>query len=134
MDKMITKHEIEQFSGTSEFYRHGLFRSMIYTDGIKYLIDNGCAWLVDVCCSAQIQSVVKQYKDQLQFWELKIDSEIPSKACVFGTVSTEEGELIIYRQQIEYTDCPCNVEIYVGPNFNDEGEIIGQILCLTGEN
>jgi hypothetical protein len=44
----LTKAELRQFTGSEQWYRHGLVRSVLFTDGAKYVADQGGAyWLLD---------------------------------------------------------------------------------------
>ena len=44
----LTSHDLKQFTGTKHWYRHGLNRKVLYTDGAKYVADTGGAyWLID---------------------------------------------------------------------------------------
>lgn len=41
-----TLPDLAQFYGTEGYFFNPLFRSINYTDGVKYVSDNGAAWLV----------------------------------------------------------------------------------------
>ncbi len=50
----LTKQELRQFTGSETWYRHGLVRSVLYTEGAKYLAEKGGAyWLLDEIAPAQ---------------------------------------------------------------------------------
>ena len=39
---------LAQFAGSQNFYRHGLVREVLYTEGVEYVVDNaGAYWLLD---------------------------------------------------------------------------------------
>ena len=39
---------LAQFTGSQNFYRHGLVREVLYTEGVEYVVDNaGAYWLLD---------------------------------------------------------------------------------------
>jgi hypothetical protein len=40
--------DLHQFTGTEHWYRHALVKSVLFTDGAKYLADTAAAyWLLD---------------------------------------------------------------------------------------
>jgi hypothetical protein len=46
---------LAQFTGTTQWYKHPLYRGLLYTDGIQYLAENaGCYWLIDYVFSNQV--------------------------------------------------------------------------------
>lgn len=50
----LETEDLSQFIGTENWYQHGLVRSVTYTDGAKYVADNGGAyWLLDEIALAQ---------------------------------------------------------------------------------
>ena len=45
---------LAQFTGSEHWYRHGLVRDILFTDGAKYVADQGGAyWLLDEIAIAQ---------------------------------------------------------------------------------
>ena len=48
-----TEADLRQFTGSEHWYRHGLVRDILFTDGAKYLADHGGAyWLLDeIACA-----------------------------------------------------------------------------------
>ena len=46
--KTLNKSDLAQFTGSEQWYRHGLVRSILFTDGAKYVADKaGAYWLLD---------------------------------------------------------------------------------------
>jgi hypothetical protein len=44
----LTAGDLMQFTGSEHWYRHGLARALLFTDGAKYVADRGGAyWLLD---------------------------------------------------------------------------------------
>src|ERR1051326_3451537 len=44
----LNEGDLDQFTGSEQWYRHSLVRSITYTDGAKYVADDGGAyWLLD---------------------------------------------------------------------------------------
>ena len=45
---------LAQFTGSQNFYRYGLVREVLYTEGVEYVVDNaGAYWLLDGIALAQ---------------------------------------------------------------------------------
>lgn len=112
------ENNLDQFIGGEEFYRHGLMRNFIYTEGVKYLADNaGAYWLIDVVASHQTSAKVR--REEFQVWKLFVMS---AKSAY---VVLEDGNLNeIMRQDIEYTDFPLKFfKLYV----------VNGVLMLPGE-
>ena len=68
--------DLDMFTGTENYWKNcfGLCFGLIYTDGIKYLAENGGAyWLIDAISSYQNDRKIKNnYRLQdFQLWELK---------------------------------------------------------------
>lgn len=99
MTTTITKHELNQFIGTTQYYRHPLCRTVIYTDGIKYLCDNGAAWLIDTIAS---RLTPKLYKYRTVFFTLTKDDD--NSATLVGFADIDEPPII--EQHIPFTDYP----------------------------
>lgn len=93
--------DLEQFTGTTKWYRHPFFKGCIYTDGINYMAENCRAyWLIDAVFSyvPQIETVGEWFfpvhlskKDGKENWTLKIGDSENSR---------------IFRQDIGYSDFP----------------------------
>ena len=70
--KTLTASDLRQFTGSENWYRHGLVRDVLYTDGAQYLAEQGGAyWLLDEIALAQ------RYKkrvaaQEFQNWTLKV--------------------------------------------------------------
>ena len=62
---------LAQFTGSENWYRHGLVRSVRFTDGAKYVADAAQAyWLIDDIAFAQTERVVKA--EEFQVWKLTV--------------------------------------------------------------
>jgi hypothetical protein len=101
----MTKHldplELANFTGTEHWYRHGLTRTVAFTDGVKYVADQvGAYWLVDIIAIAQrLTGAVATEKFQL--WQLAVHDDHSA------TVTCEDGDgREVYRQDIAWTDFP----------------------------
>lgn len=43
---MFSTSDLAQFTGSENVYFNPLFKQFQYTEGVKFVSDNGCAWLV----------------------------------------------------------------------------------------
>ncbi len=99
--KTLTKEALGQFTGSENWYRHGLVRSVLYTDGAQYLAEHGGAyWLLDEIALAQ------RYKkrvaaQEFQNWSLKVKPDHTARlACDDGNGN------VVYAKRIPFTDFP----------------------------
>ncbi len=69
----ITEVDLGQFTGTEHYYRHGLFRNVVYTDGVQFLAEEAAAyWLIDAIAAAQYgERCVKA--EEFQVWRLVVN-------------------------------------------------------------
>jgi len=67
--KSLDQNILSQFTGSEHWYRHGLVRSITFTDGAKYVADSaGAYWLLDEIALAQ--RFVKAVADEdFQVWK-----------------------------------------------------------------
>ena len=95
------------FYGTEQHYKH-LF-GMLYSDGIHYLAENGAGWLVDAIASYQKdQKLQTETFKYMQFWNLKVTGTTAVLTCV-----EDSGLPPVITQEIEYTDFPFDIDIWV---------------------
>ena len=73
--KTLQKADLAQFTGSEQWFRHALVRSVLFTDGAKHVADAGGAyWLLDEIALAQ------RYKkrvaaEEFQNWTLKVKDD-----------------------------------------------------------
>ncbi len=95
----LKKEDLAQFFGTDNWYKHPLSKKITYTDGVKYVAENGGAyWLLDLIVLGQHVEEVAQ--EEFQLWVLKVSDNAAILTCDDG-----DGN-IVYRKQIEHTDFP----------------------------
>lgn len=91
---------LSQFTGTEQWYQHGLNRKLTFTDGVKYLADNaGAYWLVDEIAIANMLNR-KVQAEEFQVWILEAKNSHGKLRCEDGN-----GD-IVYRKSIPFTDFP----------------------------
>jgi len=97
----LSKADLRQFTGSEHWYRHGLNRNVLFTDGAKYVADTaGAYWLLDEI--ALVQSFNKRVAaEAFQIWKLVVH---PDKTA---TLTCEDGnDDIVFTKQLDYTDFP----------------------------
>lgn len=100
---MITKQALEQFIGTECYWSHPFFKGIVYTDGVKYLFDNGAAWLGDVVMSHMKHTPRLLTKSRgMLFITLSVNAD--RSANVVAQPDIDEPAL--FEQEIPYTDYP----------------------------
>lgn len=108
----LTESDLDQFTGTESYYRHRFLNSLLYTDGVKFLAEEGEAyWLIDAIASHQINPQVQSHPQlqEIQFWELSVDES--NSATLTCSWDTDEP---VVTQKIGLTDFPLKqVQIYV---------------------
>lgn len=104
--------DIGQFTGTEQWFRHGLNRKVLYTEGAQYVAEKaGAYWLLDELALAQ--AYVPQVKAQaFQVWNLTV------KADSSATLVCEDGNGgQVYAKEIPFTDFPAQgIRFFVTDN------------------
>jgi hypothetical protein len=118
--QQLTSTDLAQFTGTENWYRHPIVGKMLYTDGIRYMMNKaGAYWLIDEIAFQQYHPRVKT--EEFQVWVLIVDLEQST-----GALKCEDGNgRILCSKQIPYTDFPlAEIKIYVSDN----------VILLPSEN
>ena len=99
--KRLTHADLRQFTGTEQWHRHGLVRTVLFTDGAKYLTDRaGAYWLLDEIALAQ-QGPKRVAAEAFQFWKLRVHPDHTA------TLTCGDGNgNVVFTKAIEYTDFP----------------------------
>jgi hypothetical protein len=110
--RKISIADLAQFTGSENWYRHGINRNVYYTDGARHLAEHGGAhWLLDEI--AIIQPYDKGVaKEEFQVWKLAVH---PDRAA---TLTCDDGNgRIVFTKEIEYTDFPLDeIVLYFANN------------------
>ncbi|SDR59326.1 hypothetical protein SAMN05519103_06391 [Rhizobiales bacterium GAS113] len=99
--KTLTQASLQQFTGSEHWYRHGLVRDVLFTDGAKYVADAGGAyWLLDEIALAQrYEKAVAA--EEFQHWRLTVKSDRTA------TLTCDDGnDNVVFSKEIEFTDFP----------------------------
>ena len=100
MTKTLNTAELAQFTGSENWYRHGINRTVLFTDGAKYVADTaGAYWLLDEIAFAQAEPDVAA--EAFQFWKLTVNLE---KHTAFLTCEGDDN--VVFSKRIEFTDFP----------------------------
>lgn len=93
------KLQLQQFTGTNNWYRHVLVPHMLYTDGVKYFAETaGAYWLLDIVATELMQLLSKEPFLAIELCVSSDDTAI---------LSAEDGNYgRLYRRFIEFTNCP----------------------------
>ncbi len=97
----LTEADLAQFTGTENWYRHGINRNVLFTDGARYVADEGGAyWLLDEI--AIIQPYDKRIAaEPFQVWKLVVR---PDRTA---TLTCEDGnDNLVFTKEIPFTDFP----------------------------
>jgi prepilin-type processing-associated H-X9-DG protein len=97
----LSEADLRQFTGSDQWYRHGLNRNVLFTDGAKFVADQGGAyWLLDEIALAQrYEKAVAA--NEFQVWTLTVNADRAARlVCEDGNGNT------VFAKRIEYTDFP----------------------------
>ena len=97
----LTEADLRLFTGSENWYRHGINRNVLFTDGAKHVADAGGAyWLLDEI--AIIQPHDKRVSAEgFQVWKLAVR---PDRTA---TLTCEDGSgKVVFTKEIAYTDFP----------------------------
>lgn len=99
---MIQLHDLQQFIGTENYYRHW-FRRFVYTDGVHYVAEEGAVyWLLNAIASYQTRQLLRDpMLQEIQFWELQVN---PDSSAVLRCLRDTDD--VALTQEIEFTDFP----------------------------
>jgi hypothetical protein len=97
----FTEADLSQFTGSENWYRHGINRNVLFTDGAKYVADAGGAyWLLDTIAICQ-RHEKRVAAEEFQVWKLVVR---PDRTA---TLTCDDGNgNIVYTQQLEFSDFP----------------------------
>ena len=110
--KTLTASDLRQFTGSLQWFRHGLVRDVLFTDGAKHVADQGGAyWLLDEIALAQRYDK-RVAGEEFQLWKLTVkDDRTAVLTCDDGN-----GK-VVYSKAIEFTDFPLpEVALYFTAN------------------
>jgi hypothetical protein len=97
----LTEADLRQFTGSEHWYRHGLNRNVLFTDGAKHVADHGGAyWLLDTIALAQACDR-RVGAEEFQVWKLTVR---PDRTA---TLTCEDGNYrVVFKHRLGFTDFP----------------------------
>mgnify|MGYP000863103850 CR=1 FL=1 len=107
-NKCLTANALRTFTGTEHWYRHPLVRNVLYTDGARYVAEQGGAyWLLDAIAFAQ-KAVVAVAAEEFQLWKLTVQTDRSARLiCEDGNGG------VVFSKAIDYTDFPLpEIDLY----------------------
>jgi len=107
MTHTLTQAALKHFTGSEQWYRHSLVRSIVYTDGARRVAEAGGAyWLLDEIALAQ--HAAKIAAQEFQVWSLAVAEDRSAElACEDGDGHT------VFRKKIPFTDFPlARIQLY----------------------
>lgn len=130
--------ELGNFTGTDHWYRHGLRRSILMTDGVMWLAETaGAHWLTDIIVSHQTNRKVRA--EEFQVWTLYVrkgeaaltypagrdkPSYVPRPYDAIVVCTNGNDDVPVVSQRIHYTDFPLSsITLY----FENS------VICLPSE-
>lgn len=73
--------ELAQFTGTQQYFRHGINRAVVFTEGVKHLAERaGAFWLLDEIAIANLTRSVVHDEPQ-QIWKLRREGRGAILSC-----------------------------------------------------
>lgn len=101
MSKTLDATELAQFTGTENWYRHGINRKVLFTDGAKYVADQaGAYWLLDEIVIIQPYNR-RVAAEPFQVWKLKVNDDATA-----DLICEDGNNNVVYTKRIEFTDFP----------------------------
>jgi hypothetical protein len=97
----LTLDDLAHFTGSQEFYRHGINPNIRFTEGAKHVADAGGAyWLLDAIAIAQrFDASVRG--EPFQVWTLCVNDDCSA------VLSCDNGNgHRVFKQRIPWTDFP----------------------------
>jgi hypothetical protein len=101
MTKTLQTSDLAQFTGSEQWYRHGIVRDVLFTDGAKHVADAGGAhWLLDEIALAQ-RGNKRVAAEEFQHWTLTVKADRTARlACDDGNGN------VVFSKRIAFTDFP----------------------------
>jgi len=115
----LHEHDLRHFTGSENWYRHSIYRSFLYTDGVQYVAEKGGAyWLIDKIFAEQFE-IPNLSEQEFQAWILSVQEDKSALlTCHDGNYNS------LHKETIAYTDFPMKeIKFYFQNN----------VLLLTSE-
>ena len=91
-------NDLDNFTGTENWYRHNLMHDTVYTDGVKYFADQaGAYWFLDIMAT-------ELFELQQDNPFISVEMTVKDQAALI--TATDGNETTIWDKKISFTDCP----------------------------
>jgi hypothetical protein len=109
MDNRFSLEELNQFTGSEQFFRYWGSRKLVYTEGIKYLAEKAkCCWLIDEIGLVLFPKLLKNHIDSFYKIEFKVGADHSAHIII------DDGNGNTYlRHKINWTDFPVSEELVI---------------------
>ena len=107
----ITPRALALFTGSERMFYHPLFRSINYTEGVKYVSDNEAAWLVtDIL--AVVTGLPKVKREEFVVAELVVHADKSATVTY-----TDGNEKKLHKQDYPITNFPLSdIKFFITDN------------------
>jgi hypothetical protein len=96
---MTLASDLSHFTGTENYYRHGIVGSVVYTDGVKHFANTaGAHWFLDILAT-EVSLLIFNGED---FVSVKMDVT-DGKAVIWADDGNGKA---LWNKRIGFTDCP----------------------------
>jgi hypothetical protein len=105
----LNPQDLQQFTGSEQFYRWSLAAHCIYTEGVQYVAEQaGAYWLIDAVFSYQGEAAFRT--EPFQVWELAVSDSRGRLICWDGN----NKSVLLADQDIPFTDFPLpEIKLYL---------------------
>jgi hypothetical protein len=105
----FTQSDLSQFSGCMQPFKNPLVCNMEYTDGVKFVSDNGCGWLV-----LDMLIILGKNNACLKEEMVVVKVNVSAQTVTYNGNDYETGEdVALFTQQYEgIFDCPFDLTFY----------------------
>jgi hypothetical protein len=91
-------NDLENFTGTESYTRHGLNRAFLYTEGVEYFAEQaGAYWFLDIMATE-----VFELQGNNPF--ISVEMTVFDQKAVIN--ATDGDETHLWGKRISFTDCP----------------------------
>jgi len=91
----------ESRNGTNTFIRNLLYRTFVYSEGVRDCADAGCYWLLDILGTELPLEFKRRPDESLCVVKVKVQN---GKATILGEFVDDDPAP--YQRQVDYTDMP----------------------------
>ena len=89
----------ESRNGANQFFRHGLARGFVFSDGVNDCANAGCRWLVDIAAT-ELPAVLRRKNENMGTLKATV-AKRKAKLTMDGS-----GDVRLWARSIDYTDMP----------------------------